>query len=146
MRLLGAFVKTRAALNHIKPIMAKLRFRRPFCLHRCNLRFAFMDPSFHPHDNQSLGSMLVLRMRLFGVFVQTAAVLDHIKPIKAKLRFWRPFCLHWCNLRFAFMDPSSRPHDNLYLVSMYVVRMHLFGQFVQMRAIKNPMKSKKGHF
>ena len=85
-------------------------------------------------------------MRLFGAFVQTGAVLDHIKPIMAILRFWRPFCLHWCNLRFAFMDPSSRPHDDPLLVSIYVVRMRLFGRFVRMGTIKTPIKPQKGHF
>ena len=88
-------------------------------------------------------------MHLFVSFVQTGAVLDHIKPIMAKLRFWRPFCLHRYNLRFAFMDPSSRPHDDPLLVSIYVVRMRLFGQFVQMGAVKTPIKPKRaifGHF
>ena len=70
-------------------------------------------------------------------------ICANFKRIIAKLVFQGPFCLHLNNLRFAFMDPSSRPHDDPLLVSIYVVWMRLFGQFVQMGAIKNPIKPKK---
>ena len=47
----------RCICANFKRIIAKLVFQGPFCLHLHNLRFAFMNPSFRPYDNQSLVSM-----------------------------------------------------------------------------------------
>ena len=68
-----------------------MRIRGAFCLHWCNLWLSFMDPSSCHHVDPSLVSMYVHGTRLFGLFVQTGAIIDPKTPQKCH---FRPFLDH----------------------------------------------------